>query len=74
MHTVGEGPGETLSALRYLSYLIDGFLTDIKHLDKTSGAGDGGGEFSGSLLMSRSEPFSVPSHFNKTLLHKSRMG
>ena len=24
--------------------------------------------------MSRSEPFSVPTHFNKTLLHKSRMG
>ena len=40
MHTVGEGPGETLSALSYLSYLIDGFLTDIKHLDKTSGVGN----------------------------------
>ena len=31
MHIVGEGPGETPSALRCLSYLINSFLTDIKH-------------------------------------------
>ena len=29
IHIVGEGPGETLSALRCLSYLINSFLTDI---------------------------------------------
>ena len=34
MHIVGEGPGETLSALRCLSYLINSFLTDIKQLAK----------------------------------------
>ena len=38
-HTVGEGPGETLSALRCLSYLINSFLTDIKQLAKTSKGG-----------------------------------
>ena len=31
---VGEGPGEALSGLRCLSYLIDSFLTGIKHLAK----------------------------------------
>ena len=36
MHIVGEGPGETPSALRGLSYLISSFLKDIKHLPKTS--------------------------------------
>ena len=35
MHIVGEGPGETPSALRCLSYLISLFLTDIKHLAKS---------------------------------------
>ena len=39
MHTVGEGPGETPSALRCLSYLINSFLTDIKQLANTSGGG-----------------------------------
>ena len=34
LHTVGEGPGETPSALRCLSYLTNSFLTDIKHLAK----------------------------------------
>ena len=33
---VGEGPGETPSALSYPSYLINSFLTDIKQLAKTS--------------------------------------
>ena len=37
MHIVGEGPGETPSALKCLSYLINNFLTDIKQLAKTSG-------------------------------------
>ena len=36
MHIVGEEPGETPSALRYLSYLINSFLTDMKHLVNTS--------------------------------------
>ena len=36
MHIVGEGPGETPSALSCLSYLINNFLTDIKQLAKTS--------------------------------------
>ena len=35
MHIVGEGPGETPSALRCLSYLISLLLTDIKHLAKS---------------------------------------
>ena len=39
MHIVGEGPGETLSALRCLSYLINSFLTDIKQLAKTNKGG-----------------------------------
>jgi len=39
MHIVGEGPGETPSALRWLSYLINSFLTDIKQLAKTSRGG-----------------------------------
>ena len=34
MHIVGEGPGETPSALQCLSYLINSFLTDIKYLAK----------------------------------------
>ena len=34
MHIVGEGSGETPSALRYLSYLISSSLTDIKCLSK----------------------------------------
>ena len=32
MHIVGEGPGETPSALRCLSYLINSFLTDIQKM------------------------------------------
>ena len=34
VHVVGEGPGETPSALTSLSYLLDSFLTDIKQLAK----------------------------------------
>ena len=34
MHIVGEGPGETLSTLRCLSYLINSFLTDVRHPTK----------------------------------------
>ena len=34
MHSVGEGPGETPSALRCISYLINSLLTDIKQLLK----------------------------------------
>ena len=53
---VGEGPGETPSALRRLSYLINSFLTDIKQLAETSK----GGALSIPLLMSVSEAFSAP--------------
>ena len=31
MHIVGQGPGETPLAWRRLSYLINSFLTDLKH-------------------------------------------
>ena len=31
MHIVGDGSGETRSALRHLSYMINSFLTDRKH-------------------------------------------
>ena len=55
MHIVGEGPGETPSALKCLSYLINNFLTDIKQLAKTSM-----GALSIHLLMSMSEGFLVP--------------
>ena len=34
MHIMEEGPGETPSALRCLSYLTNSFLTDIKHSAK----------------------------------------
>ena len=54
MHIVGEGPGETPSALRCCSYLINGFGTDVKQLAKTSR-----GTLL-SLLMSISEAFSIP--------------
>ena len=54
MHIVGEGPGETPSALRRLSYLLNSFLTDMKQLAKTIR-----GALSISLLMSMSEVFSV---------------
>ena len=36
VHIVGEGPGETPSPSRCVSYLIDSFLTDIKQLPETS--------------------------------------
>ena len=36
MHFVGEGPGETPSALRCLSYLINSFLTATKLKDAHS--------------------------------------
>ena len=60
MRIVGEGPGETPSALRCLSYLINSFLTYIKQLAKTSK-----GTLSIILLMSLSEASSVPFHLNK---------
>ena len=67
MHIVGEGPGETPSALRCLSYLINSFLTDIKQLAKTS---KGGTLRPPSDVCVRSF-LCLFSHFNKTLLHKS---
>ena len=66
IHIVGEGPGETPSALRCLSYLINSFLTDIKRLAKNYQGGTLSvhfwclcQKFSLSLL-----------YFNKTWLHK----
>ena len=35
MPIVGEGPGETPSGWRWISYLINSFLTDVKQLAKT---------------------------------------
>ena len=37
MRVVGEGPGETPPALRWLSYLINSFLADIKHPVRLAG-------------------------------------
>ena len=66
IHIVREGPGETPSALRCLSYMINSFLTNIKHLAKNYQGGTLSVPFwclcqklSLSLL-----------YFNKTLLHK----
>ena len=56
MHIVGEESGETLSALRCLSYLINNFLTNIKQLAETST-----GSFSIPLLVSV-RALSVPCH------------
>ena len=66
MHIVGEGPGETPSTLRRLSYLINSFLTDIKHLSKNYP----GGTLFYPLLMSISKVSLALIYFNKTLLHK----
>ena len=67
MHIVGEGPGENPSALRYLSYLIHSFLTDIKQLAKTS---TGGALCPPSDVYVRSF-LCCFSYCNKILLHKS---
>ena len=66
MHIVEEGPGETPSALRWLSSLNNSFLTDMKQLAKTSA-----GALSVPLLMSMSEAFPVLFYLNKTLLSES---
>ena len=49
MHIVGEGPGETPSALRCLSYLINSFLTGIKSV-----------QFSSVQLLSHVQLFATP--------------
>ena len=51
---VGEGPGETPSALRCLSYLINSFLTD-----KTPCCKPARGHFLCPLLISMSEAFPI---------------
>ena len=48
VHIVGEGPGAIPLVLRCLSYLINSFLTDIKHLAKTS---------KGALFLSHSDVY-----------------
>ena len=67
MHIVGEGPGETLSALRCLSYLINSFLTDIKQLAKTSK----GGTISSPFWCLYQKLCLSLLYFNKNLLNKS---
>ena len=54
VHIVAEGPGETPSASRCVSYLIDSFLTDIKQLAETSKGG-----ILHRPMMPMSEAFSV---------------
>ena len=56
MHIVGEWPGETLSALRCLSYLMNSFLTDMKQLAKMSKRR----HFPSPFWCLMSEAFSVP--------------
>ena len=63
IHIVGEGPGETPSALRCLSYLINTFLTDIKQFVKTCNRDTLSAPF-WCLCLSLL-------YFNKTVLHKS---
>ena len=66
MRIVGEGPGETPSALRCLSYLINSFLTDVKQLAETSRGR------SPSPFWYLCQKLSVSRfYFNKTLLHRS---
>ena len=63
-HTVGEGPGETPPALRCLSYLINSFLTDRKHLAK-----EGGTLAAPFWCLCQKLSLSLL-YFNKTLLYK----
>ena len=62
MHIVGEGPGETLSALRCLSYLIN----KLANRHKTPCQKLARGHSFCSFLMSMSAAFSL--YFNKILL------
>ena len=65
MNIVGEGPSETPSALRCLSYLINSFLTDRKHLAK-----EGGTLAAPFWCLCQKRSLSLL-YFNKALLHKS---
>ena len=67
LRTVGEGPGETSSALRCLSCLINSFLTDIKQLAETSK----GGNFLIPFRCLCQKLSLSPFLFYKTLLHKN---
>ena len=67
MHIVGEGPGETPSALRCFFYLIRSLLTDIKCLAKSQLAGT----LSVPFWCLCQKPSLSLLYFNKTLLHKS---
>ena len=67
INIVGEGPGETPSALRCLSYLINTFLTDIKQLVKTCK----GGTLSAPFWCLRQKLCLSLSYFTKMVLYKS---
>ena len=67
IHIVGEGPGETPSALKCLSYLINSFLTDIKQLTKLAKGGSTLHPLSDVYVRSFLSLF----FFNKTLLYKT---
>ena len=60
MHVVGEGPGETPSAMRCLSYLINSLLTDSLLTSKfICKLARGGGHSFYSFLMSMSEALPI---------------
>ena len=67
MHIVGEGPGETPSALRCFFYLIRSLLTDIKCLVKNEQAGTPSVPF--WCLFQKLSLCLL--YFNKTLPHKN---
>ena len=59
-----KGPGETPSAVRCLSYLINSFLRDVKQLAETSKVGHSPSSFCQKFPLSLF-------HFHKTLPHKN---
>ena len=67
MHIVGDGPGKTPSTLRCLSYLINSFITDIKHPAKDWQRGTLSAP---SWCLCQKLSLSLL-YFSKTLLHKS---
>ena len=70
MPIMREGPGETPSASRFLSYLINSFLTDMKHPAKNYRGGEGRGTLSVPFWCLCQKLSMSLLYFNKTLLHK----